>query len=119
MSHISYRNVIPFDFMGLQIRELTPDGLVSASVAEVEIAPGARHETARSMRSDKVYVCIEGGISFRVEEKDVKLEPGDVLLIRRGEWFSYHNEKDTVSRVMLIHIPPFDPESEEFRNSEK
>ncbi len=119
MSHIVYRNVTPFNFMGLQIRELTPDGLVSASVAEVEIAPGAKHETARSTRSDKLYVCIEGGISFRIEGRDIKLAPRDLLLIRRGEWFNYHNESDTVSRVILIHIPPFDPESEEFRNSEK
>ena len=89
MTHISYRNVTPFNFMGLQIRELTPDGLVSASVAEVEIAPGAKHETARSTRSDKLYVCIEGGISFRIEERDIKLELRDLLLIRRGEWFSY------------------------------
>ncbi len=119
MSYISYGKVTPFNFMGLQIRELTPDGLVSASVAEVEIAPGAKHETARSIRSDKLYVCVEGGISFRVEARDIKLEPRDVLLIRRGEWFSYHNENDTVSGVILIHIPPFDPASEEFRNSEK
>ncbi len=119
MSHILYSNVTPFDFMGLQIRELTPDGLVSASVAEVEIAPGVQHETARSIRSDKLYVCIEGGISFRVEERDIKLEPRDLLLIRRGEWFSYHNDNDTVSRVIVIHIPPFDSECEEFRNSEK
>ena len=119
MSHISYRNVTPFNFMGLQIRELTPDGLLSASVAEVEIAPGAKHEMARSIRSDKLYVCIEGSISFRIEERDIKLEPRDLLLIRRGEWFNYHNESGAVSRVILIHIPPFDLESEEFRNSEK
>ena len=119
MSHISYRNVTPFNFMGLQIRELTPDGLVSASVAEVEITPGARHEAARSIRSDKLYVCIEGSISFHIEERDMKLEPRDLLLIPRGEWFNYHNENDTVSRVILIHIPPFDPESEEFRDPEK
>jgi len=119
MSHVSYRNITPFDFMGLQIRELTPDGLVSASVAEVEIAPGAKHETARSTRSDKLYICIEGDISFRIEKRDIKLEPRDLLLIRRGEWFEYHNASDTVARVILIHIPPFNPESEEFRNSEK
>ncbi|MBI2288142.1 MAG: cupin domain-containing protein [Chloroflexi bacterium] len=119
MSHVSYRRITPFDFMGLQIRELTPDGLVSASVAEVEIAPGGKHEMARSTRSDKLYVCIEGEILFRIEKRDIKLSPRDVLLIRRGEWFSYHNESDTVSRVILIHIPPFDLESEEFRNSAK
>jgi mannose-6-phosphate isomerase-like protein (cupin superfamily) len=119
MSYINYRNVTPFDFMGLQIRELTPDDLVSASIAEIEIASGIRHETARSIKSDKLYICIEGEIVFHVENKRVKLEPRDLLLIRRGEWFNYQNNSNDISRVILIHIPPFDLESEEFFNREK
>ena len=114
MSLVAYRNVKPFDFRGLQIRELTPNGLLSASVAEVEIAPGAKHDTARSTKSDKLYICVEGDISFRIENKDVNLEPRDLLLIHKGEWFNYHNKGNAVARVILIHIPPFDIESEEF-----
>ena len=59
MTHVRYNAVVSFDFQGLQIRELTPAQLQSASVAEIEVAPGAKHETARSMHSDKLYLCTE------------------------------------------------------------
>ena len=117
MRHVSYRNLTPFNFNGLKIKELTPDDLTSASVAEVEINPGVKHETARSLKSDKIYICIEGEIKFRVESEYISMEPGDLLFIRRGEWFSYQNDKGNVARAILIHVPPFDLESEQFRDT--
>ncbi len=116
MRHVVYENVKPFDFKGLQIRELTPDGLATASIAEIEIAPGTRHETARSTKSDKIYIGIEGDISFQVENRDVKLKPGEILLIQSGEWFNYHNASGEIAKVFLMHIPPFELESEQFHS---
>jgi SAM-dependent methyltransferase/ribosomal protein S18 acetylase RimI-like enzyme/mannose-6-phosphate isomerase-like protein (cupin superfamily) len=114
MTHVSYSAIVPFDFQGLQIRELTPAQLQSVSVAEIEVAPGAKHETARSTRSDKLYVCIEGKLSFRVEDEPVSLEPRDLLLIRKGEWFSYRNDGEQPARLILIYIPSFDLQCAEF-----
>ena len=104
--------------MGLQIRELTPVGLESASVAEIEVPPGSRHETARSTRSDKVYICIQGKVTFRVENSGVELETGDVLLIKKNEWFDYVNDTESPVKMVLLHIPPFDINSEEFKSKE-
>lgn len=117
MSHIVYRNIIPFDFRGLQIRELAPKELKSVSVAEIQVPPGARHETARSTKCDKLYIGVEGTVLFRVENRASRLEPGDLLLIRKNEWFDYGNDGDKTAKVILIHVPPFDLECEEFRES--
>ncbi len=87
-----------------------------ASLAEIEIPPGRKHETARSIKSEKVYIIREGKISFRVEGRLQNLETGDALLIKRGEWFDYHNFSSKTARVLLVHIPAFDLNNEEFRN---
>jgi mannose-6-phosphate isomerase-like protein (cupin superfamily) len=110
--------VAPFDFKELQIRELTPADLHSASVAEVEVHPGSRHETARSTKCDKIYICIEGTMSFHVKDEYVKLECRDVLFVRKNEWFNYHNDSGNMARLIIVHIPPFDLESEEFQEKE-
>ena len=112
--HVAYKSVVPFDFKGLQIRELTPEDLPSASFAEIEVAPGIKHDRARSTKCDKMYLCLEGRPLFRVESGEVRLGPRDLLLIRKNEWFEYHNDDDKIVRLLLIHIPPFDLESEEF-----
>lgn len=114
--HVSYEDTVPFDFQGLLIRELTPERMESASVTEVEVAPGTRHQTARSTNSDKIYVCVEGTVFFRVSRQNVSLEPRDVLLVRKDEWFDYHNDTANTARLILVHVPPFDLASEEFRD---
>ncbi len=119
MSHVMYRSIVPFDFYGLQIRELTPDSLKTASVAEIEIVPGAKHDTARSIKSDKIYICTEGKVRFIVDKKPVVLKPTDLLFIEKGKWFSYSSGSTKTSRVILIHIPPFDGENEQFLNKVK
>ena len=43
-------SVIPFDFAGLQIRDLTSNSLPSASVAQIEAAPGAVYPKAKSTK---------------------------------------------------------------------
>ena len=116
--HVAYQGAVPFDFKGLQIRELTPGDLSAASFAEIEVAPGIKHDRARTTRCDKVYLCLEGRPLFRVEERDVRLEARDLLLIRKNEWFEYLNDSDQIVRLFLVHVPPFDLESEEFRQEE-
>ena len=107
-------STIPFDFDELSIRELTPTSLKSASIATIDVPPGARHRTARSSRSEKLYVCLDGPLSFVVRDRKIALGTLDVLHIPTHEWFSYYNESGKPARLLLIHIPPFDLDSEEF-----
>lgn len=118
MWHVMHSNVAPFDFRGLRIWDLTPENLDSASVAEVEVRPGSKHEMARSRKSDKLYICTEGTVSFHVKDEDIELAARDLLVIRKNEWFNYSNDTGNTARLTLIHVPPFDLESEEFREQE-
>ena len=111
---VKFDRIKPFEFDGLGIRELTPKELHSASIAAIDVPSGAGHRTARSSRSDKLYVCLEGHIAFVLEEREFELAAMDVLHVPRGAWFSYCNAKDRPARLLLIHIPPFDLASEEF-----
>lgn len=113
-----YSDTLPFDFGGLSIRELTPASLNSASVATIDVPAGARHRTARSSGSDKLYVCLEGLISFVVQDRELTLGKRDVLHVATSEWFSYSNESGKPARLLLVHIPPFELASEEFREVE-
>ncbi len=114
MEYVSGKDVNPFDFDGLKIRELTPGGLSEASIAEIEVAPGSSHQKARSSKSDKIYFCLDGEVSFWVEGRDVALGTKDLLLIRKNEWFDYRNGQQETARLLLIHIPPIEIEAEEF-----
>lgn len=115
MSHVQNSSRVPFEFRGLQIRELTPEDLQWGSVAEIEVPPGSTHDTTRSLKSDKLYICVEGTVAFQVENNNLKLEPMDVLLIHKLCWFNYHNNTEKPARLVLIHTPPFNLANEEFR----
>jgi mannose-6-phosphate isomerase-like protein (cupin superfamily) len=114
MKHIAHNTLLPFDFKGLKIREMTPDELKSASVAEIEVPIGITHPLARSSKSDKLYICTEGQVSFQINNQDISLNPKDLLLIQKGEWFTYRNNNANTARLILVHIPPFNLECEEF-----
>ena len=114
MDFVRSGSVIPFDFAGLQIRDLTSNSLPSASVAQIEVAPGAAHPKAKSTRSDKLYFCVEGTVIFACDGKCVPLEPMDLLVVRKNEWFEYHNESTRAAKLLLVHVTPFDLESEIF-----
>jgi mannose-6-phosphate isomerase-like protein (cupin superfamily) len=112
-NHVKYSGVTPFSFYGLTIRELSPTGYERLSVAEVIVPPGAVHPKARSTKSDKLYVCIEGTITFQFNGESLELTPTDVLLIPKTEWFSYRNDAGTEAKLLLVHTPPFDMVHEE------
>jgi mannose-6-phosphate isomerase-like protein (cupin superfamily) len=114
MAHICYEATAPFQFETLHIRELTPDDLSSASVAEITVPSGASHRRARSTKCDKLYVCLAGEIAFRLDDREIRLLPNDVLSIGRNHWFAYANEHPGDARLLLVHVPPFDLAAEEF-----
>ena len=111
-------NVTPFDFQGLEIRDFTGTLLDGASFAQIMVPPGAAHPKDKSTRSDKLYVGIDGVVLFSVEGKLVSLEPTDLLVIHKGEWFEYHNASDSGATLLLVYVPSFDMESEVFLEEE-
>ena len=114
MHYVKTVGVAPFDFEGLEIRDLIPGLLPSASVAHVDVSPGAVHATAKSTKNDKFYICIAGNPTFEVNGQRIQLGPLDLLVIQRDEWFNYRNETDDAAVLFLIHVPPYDSDGDVF-----
>ena len=114
MDHVKLRDVTPVDFMGLVIRGPTLASLTSASVALIDVPPGVSHPKAKSVESDKLYVCVSGALSFTVDGAPIEMGPSDLLVVPKGEWFEYENRGDSTATVLLVHVPPFNLESEVF-----
>lgn len=110
-----YSLINPFDFEGLNIRELTPPDLDFSSVAEIEIPPGHGHRQARSSKCAKIYICTRGVVSFCTDKLRIDLLPMDTILISINKWFSYNNNESEMAKLLLIHSPAFDMNAEEFR----
>ena len=94
---------VPFGH--LQIRDLTPEGLRVASMAEVEVPIGADNPPFAAADKKKVYVGIAGEIEFDVGGDTVRVRRGDVLLLEAGEAYSYHNGGYEPGRLLLLQIP--------------
>ena len=115
MHYVRSKDVASFRLGGLQIRDLTAQAISSASVACVEVPSGVAHDMAKSTKSAKFYVCINGVVVFEVNERRVELAPLDLLIVERDEWFAYRNEGEQTATLLLVHVPPFDPGREVFR----
>ena len=84
----------------------------AASMALIDVPPGVAHAKSWSKRSDKYYLVVDGGIRFTLEGDEFGLATGDFCLVRQGQVFSYRNVATEPSRLVLVHTPPFAPESE-------
>jgi len=111
---IAKDSVAQIDFDGLQIVDYTSEKETSSSFAEITILPGVRHRRAYSTRSDKYYYVVSGNVHFDIEEEPYELRPGDVCVILKGQRFSYSNGSEEPAKVILVHTPAFDLESEVF-----
>ena len=114
MDYIKLQNLMPFDFMGLEIRDSGLESLTSASVALINVPPGASHAKAKSTKSDKLYTCLSGTLVFTIDGARIEIEPFGLLVIPQGEWFEYGNQGENTATVLLVHVPPFDLASEVF-----
>ena len=106
--------VPPVDFHGLRIFDYTAGQSFDASVAVVEIAPGARHAEAWSRRSDKYYLVSEGEIRLVLDGKPQRMTAGDFCYVKRGQRFSYSNQSSKLATLVLVHTPSFDLKEEVF-----
>jgi mannose-6-phosphate isomerase-like protein (cupin superfamily) len=109
---VKQADIIPFDFYGLEIRDYTARHEGSSSVAEISVPSGASHPEAWSKRSDKYYYLIAGQISFQIDSDHITLDAGDLCVIKRGQRFSYTNNSPKQAKMILVHTPSFDLESE-------
>ncbi len=101
-----YEDTATFPFGHLPVRDMVPEGLEGLSIAEIEAPIGADNPPYAAASADKVYVGITGDIEFRSGEETPRVRRGDVLLVRAGETYSYHNGGYEMGRLLLLQIPP-------------
>ncbi len=111
---IAGKSLEAIDFGGLRIFDYTAGRELGSSLAVIEVPAGARHPAAWSKRSDKYYLVSAGSIAFVLDGVQNELATGDFCLVRRGSRFSYSNPTATPARLVLVHTPSFDLESEVF-----
>jgi len=111
---IARETVQPIDFEGLKIVDYTAGKETSSSFAEISVPARAAHRRAFSKRSDKYYYVVSGHLEFEIDGRSQDLSPGDVCVILKGQRFSYRNTSTHSARVVLVHTPSFDLESEVF-----
>ena len=104
----------PIDFGGLRIFDYTAGTDRGASLALIEVPPGAVHREAWSRRSDKYYLVVSGEIRFSLESRDFSLAVGDFCFVEQGKRFAYENRGSSAATVVLVHSPRFDLDSEVF-----
>ena len=108
------RELQPIDFRGLSIFDYTADAKLGASLAVIEVPPGATHVESWSRRSDKYYLVITGQLEFSLQGEEFSLERGDFCFVQQGKRFAYANRGASLARLVLIHTPSFELDSEVF-----
>jgi mannose-6-phosphate isomerase-like protein (cupin superfamily) len=93
-----------FAFGHLVVRDMTPATFDRLSLAEVEVPIGAENPPFAGAGNEKVYVGISGEIEFSVDGSSVRIARGDVLVIRQGEQYSYHNGGYEEGRLFLVQV---------------
>jgi len=111
---IARETTVPMDFEGLEIVDYTAGKETSSSFAEISVPAGATHRRAYSKRSDKYYYVVSGHLEFEVDDQSYGLDPGDVSVILKGQRFSYRNMSGYSAKLVLVHTPAFNLESEVF-----
>ena len=104
----------PINFGGLRIFDYTAGKDFDASMARIEVPPGAQHAEAWSERSDKLYLVVEGAIRFVLDGEASELAAGDFCYVRRARRFGYANISGRAAKLVLVHTPSFDLASEHF-----
>lgn len=104
-----YAETGSFPFGHLVIRDMTPDSFQRLSLAEIEVPIGAENPPYAAVGNDKVYVGVTGEVEFVVGDRSVRISRGDVLVIRQGEQYSYHNGGYEMGRLFLLQVPVDEP----------
>lgn len=100
-----HRDVVPYQFADLWLRELSPDVMAAGSIAEVTLPIGVERPSRVSQKIDRVYVGLSGEVQFTVDSRPVILGMGDVIHIARGEEYGFFNGGQEEARLLLFRSP--------------
>jgi len=101
-----------FESHGLKVADYGATAGCTASVAVVEVPSEGRHPFAYSSRCEKLYLVLDGEVRFIVDSVFYRPRAQDIVIVPKGAVFRYQNEGDHAARMLLVHVPAFDPEAE-------
>ena len=67
-----------------------------------------RHGRIKNLKSDRLYFIIEGRGEFTVNGRQMKVKPGDVVVIPKNTPYDYKGKM----KVLLVDSPAFDPKAD-------
>ena len=111
---IRQEDIKAINFEGLLIHDFTSGQATNASFAVIEVPAGVKHREAWSKRSDKYYYVVSGQLCFALDGVEYLLSKGSFCRVPQGQKCSYHNRSAESVRLILVHVPSFDLESEMF-----
>lgn len=100
-----YADAGSFPFGHLVVRDMTPESFQRLSLAELEVPIGADNPPFAAAKNEKVYVGITGEVEFVVGDEKVRVARGDVLVVRAGEQYSFHNGGYEMGRLFVLQVP--------------
>ena len=71
----------------------------------IEIAPGRELEPHVHQAEDDAFYIVEGEMTFRFGDREVKAAPGTFVLVPPGIEHGFRNEQDRPVRMLNIHAP--------------
>jgi len=83
-----------------------------ASVAAVEVPAKGSQPWGYSSQCDKAYFMVEGSLRFDVDGKAYTAKAGDLVVVPKGKVFQYFDWEGNPARMLVVHVPAFDPEGE-------
>jgi mannose-6-phosphate isomerase-like protein (cupin superfamily) len=89
----------------LTVRDMTPSTFTRLSMAVVEVPIGAEHPPFAEQRKEKIYVGLKGEVQFTCDGETALVGPGDVLVLRPGEQYSYHNGGYEPGQLLVLQRP--------------
>jgi RimJ/RimL family protein N-acetyltransferase len=109
---ISRDKLIPSALDELTVRNYGQVAAGGASVTMVEVPPQGERKWRYSSRCDALYYMIEGSLRFDVDGRAYTAKAGDLVVIAKGKVFQYFDWAGNASRMLVVHVPAFDPAAE-------
>lgn len=87
----------------------TKEEFPPASAAYFEVT--GRHGRVKSIKSDRVYLILEGVGEFNLNGDKSIVREGDVIIVPKNMPYDYRAMKGLL-KLFLVHSPAFDPDAE-------
>ena len=78
----------------------------NASAAYFEV--NGAHGKVKTTKSDRIYLVLEGTGEFIINEKVMKVEKMDVIIVPKNTYYDYKGKM----KLFLVHCPAFDENAE-------